>query len=137
MGRYNKFEQQGKPKKEQNPIWRGIGCILIVITPMITYGLTLILIPVLLKTGMVPQEILKNLHFPAWVSKVIILKDIAAFLSGIDNLWLGMLVFLIILILLTGIVSMIYTAILQTIGPPRYGPTDAPPSKFKARKYTR
>ena len=39
MGQYTKY----KPLKEKpgmNPIWRGIGCILLVIVPLISYGLT-------------------------------------------------------------------------------------------------
>jgi hypothetical protein len=137
MGRYNKFEQQAKPKQERNPIWRGIGCILMILVPAFTYLLTVVLIDPVLKTGLVPPEIMKHIRFPDWVYKTVILKDMATFLSGIDNLWLGVILFILILILLTGISSLIFVWVSQAAGPPRYGPTDAPPSKQKTKRYTR
>jgi len=137
MGKYDKFSQRSKPRPERNPIWRGIGCILVVIVPLMTYALTVLLIPPIIGTGVVPYQLLEHIRFPTWVYQMAFLKDTAAFLGGINNLWLGMLLFLIILILLTGISSLIYVSILQVMGPSRYGPTDAPPSRYKAKTYKR
>jgi hypothetical protein len=137
MGRYDKFAHKSKPRPERNPIWRGIGCILMVIVPLITYALTVILDPVLIKTGLVPPQMRTPIHFPNWVARTVILKDIASFLGGIKDLWLGILVFIVLLIVITGVVSIIYVSILQVIGPARYGETDAPPTKYKAKVYKR
>jgi hypothetical protein len=120
-----------------NPLWRGIGCILIVLVPLITLGLTAIVTPVLSATGYVPHELMGHVIFPDWVFKVPILNAITAFIASINNLWLDLIIFIVILVILTGISSLIYVSVLQVIGPPRYGEKDAPPSKYKAKEYKR
>jgi hypothetical protein len=137
MTAFNKFQPKTRQKKGMNPIWRGIGCILIVVVPLITLGLTTIVAPLIITTGYVPSELLGHVNFPDWVITAPILSGIASYIAGINNLWLGVVVFIVILVLLTGISSLIYVTILQFIGPPRYSEMDAPPSKFKAREYKR
>jgi hypothetical protein len=137
MTAYNKFETGKSEKKAMNPLWRGIGCILIVLVPLITLGLTAIVTPVLSATGYVPHELMGHVIFPDWVFKVPILNAITAFIASINNLWLDLIIFIVILVILTGISSLIYVSVLQVIGPPRYGEKDAPPSKYKAKEYKR
>ena len=120
-----------------NPIWRGVGCILAVVAPLVSFGLTILAIPPLLSTGLVPLELLNPIRFPDWVFNVPVLTDIAAFLGGINYLGLGIITFIVILILLTGIFSLIYVSIIQVIGPPRYSEIDAPPTRHKTKRYTR
>ena len=86
---------------------------------------------------MFPCELLGYIHFPDWVYKVPVLSGIASLIGGINNLGLGIVVFFVILVLLTGIFSLIYVTVLQIIGPPRYAEMDAPPSKHKAKRYKR
>jgi uncharacterized membrane protein len=126
-----------KEKPQMNPIWRGIGCILLVILPLISYALTVMLIPILLETGYVPFEIMGHVNFPAWAYRLPVLSGLASFIGGINNLYLGIIVFIVVLVLLTGIFSLIYVALLQVLGPPRYSEIDAPPSKHKAKVYRR
>ncbi len=137
MTAYNKFETGKSEKKVMNPIWRGIGCILIVLVPLITLGLTVIATPLVSSTGYVPRELMGHVIFPDWVSKVPILSAIAVFIANINNLWLNLIIFIVILVILTGISSLIYVSVLQVIGPPRYGEKDAPPSRYKAKEYKR
>ena len=137
MTAYNKFETGKSAKKPMNPIWRGIGCLLIVLVPLISLGLTAIATPLVITTGYVPNELMGHVIFPDWVLKVPILSAIAGFIASINNLWVSLIIFIVILVILTGISSLIYVGVLQTIGPPRYGETDAPPSKYKAKEYKR
>ena len=137
MTAFNKFQPGVTAKKGMNPIWRGIGCILIVVVPLITFGLTLIVAPLVATTGYVPNEIMGHVTFPDWVGKAPILSGIAAYIGSINNFWLDVIVFIVILLLLTGISSLIYVTVLQFMGPARYGEKDAPPSKYKARAYKR
>ena len=137
MGRNTRQHYERKEKPPQNPLWRGVGCIIMVALPLITYGLTLLAIPPVLATGLVPLELLRNINFSAWVFRVRGLSDIAIFLRGISTPWLGVLLFVVILILLSGLASLVYVAVLQTIGPPRYSEKDAPPSTHKAKPYWR
>jgi hypothetical protein len=120
-----------------SPIWRGVGCILLVVDPLITYALTTIVAPLLIKTGYVPHQLLGHISFPAWGYRLPVLRDIVSFVGRINNLGLGIMVFITILVLLTGIFSLIYVVILQVIGPPRYSELDAPPPKHKVKAYKR
>ena len=138
MGKYNKYQYQGKGKAQANPLWRGFGCIIMVVLPLITFGLTVMSIPPLVATGLVPFQLLEQVNFPAWVFRIPGLSDVAIFIRGLNDLWLGVIVFFIILLLLTGISSLIYVSVLQVIGPPRYSEKDAPPPKgYKAKPYRR
>jgi hypothetical protein len=137
MTSYNKFETGKSEKKPMNPVWRGIGCLLIVLIPLITLGLTAIATPVIITTGYVPHELMGHVIFPDWVLKVPILSAIAVFIASINNLWLSLTIFIVILVILTGVSSLIYVAVLQVMGPPRYGEKDAPPSRYKAKEYKR
>jgi hypothetical protein len=136
MGLYTKYKPL-KVKPGTNPIWRGVGCILLAIAPVVGYGLTILVAPLLEATGYVPLELLGYIHFPDWIFKVPVLNGIAGFIGGINNLGLGIVVFIVIMVLLTGIFSLIFVALLQVISPPRYGEMDAPPSTYKAKRYKR
>jgi hypothetical protein len=137
MGRYSKTQYERKEKPQGNPLWRGVGCIIMVALPLITFGLTVLSMAPLLASGLMPMQLLGNVNFPAWVFKVNGLSNVAIFIRGIDNLWLGIIVFFIILILLTGVASLVYVSVMQFIGPPRYSEKDAPPSTHKAKPYRR
>ena len=137
MGRYSKTQYERKDKPQANPLWRGYGCIVMVALPLITFGLTVLSMVPLLASGLMPMQLLGQVNFPDWVFKVRGLSDAAIFIRGIDNLWLGLIVFFIILLLLSGISSLVYVSVLQVIGPPRYSEKDAPPSTHKAKPYRR
>ena len=137
MGRYSKTQYVRKEKPQGNPLWRGVGCIIMVGLPLITFGLTILSMAPLVASGLMPMQLLGYINFPAWVFKVRGLSDAAIFIRGIDNLYLGLIVFFIILILISGIASLIYVSVLQVIGPPRYSEKDAPPSTHKAKPYRR
>jgi hypothetical protein len=137
MGRYSLFHNPARKKPEANPLWRGVGCIIMVALPLITFGLTILSMPKLLATGLVPYQLLGRVNFPVWVYRTPFLSSVAFFIRSINNLWLGLIVFVIILVIITGISSLIYVAVLQVIGPPRYTELDAPPTGYKPKVYKR
>ena len=137
MAKYRKYERKSAPKPGTNPLWRGVGCILIVVVPLISYGLMTVVNPLLMASGLVPVEITGYVKFPDWSLRSPFLSGITSFIGGIDNLWLKLIVFFVILLLLTTISSMVYSMIYQLVGPPRYSERDAPPSKQKAKAYKR
>ena len=137
MGIYTKLLHREKKRKEINPIWRGIGCILMVVAPLVTFALTTYIIPLLVASGYVPLELLGHIDFPDWTYRLPVLSSTVNFIWRINNLGLGLIVFFVILVLLSGIFSLVYVAILQFIGPPRYSQIDAPPPKYKAKPYKR
>ena len=137
MAKYAKYARKSVPRPEANPIWRGIGCILIVVVPVISYALMVIFIPAIIATNLVPYELLGYVRFPEWVLRAPILSNIAFYIGGINGLWLKLIAFFVILLLLTALFSLLYTMVSQLIGPPRYSDKDAPPPKYKAKVYKR
>ena len=133
----NTYKRKSVEKPKQNPIWRGIGCIIMILLPLVTFGLTVLFTPMIAATGLPPTSLVGRVNLPGWAFQLPVSRDIAIFIWGINNLWLGLIVFFVILLLLSGISSVIYTAVLQVIGPPRYGEMDVPPSTYKPKKYTR
>jgi hypothetical protein len=137
MGKYSKYYRKSVEKAEMHPIWRGIGCILIVIVPLMAFGMMVVFVPPIIATGKVPNQLLGHVQFPDWAFKVRIVSDIAGYIGSIDHLWLKIITFFVMLLILTGVTSLLYSAVYTMVGPARYSALDAPPSKHKAKKYTR
>jgi uncharacterized membrane protein YuzA (DUF378 family) len=137
MGKYAKYQRKAPVKRGLHPIWRGIGCILIIVVPLIAYGLMVLVVPSIIATGKVPYQLLGYVHFPIWVFKVRILADIAIFIGSINHLWLNIITFFVIVLILTGVASLLYAMFYSLVGPARYSALDAPPSKYKAKVYKR
>jgi hypothetical protein len=137
MGKYAKYQRKPRVKKGMNPIWRGIGCILLAVVPVIAYGLMLVFVPLVIATGKVPYKLLGHIIFPEWVFKVPTVGTIASYISSIENLWTNLIIFFVILLILTGVSSLLYSMVYSLVGPARYSELDAPPSKHKGKVYTR
>jgi hypothetical protein len=137
MDKYGRFHQKTRGKKRLNPIWRGIGCLLIVAVPVVAYGLMDFAIPLIIATGKVPYQLLGRVYFPNWTLKIPVLWNVTSFISSVDNLWLKIITFIVIMLLLTGVSSLLYSMAYAIVGPARYSAVDAPPTKGKVKKYTR
>lgn len=137
MSKYVKYRIRPTEKQGLNPIWRGIGCILIVVVPLLAFGLTVLIAPTLIATGKVPYQLVGYVHFPDWAYRVIIISSIAHFIGSFKNLWLNIITFFVIVLILTTVASLLYAWIYSLIGPARYTALDAPPSKHKGRAYKR
>jgi hypothetical protein len=137
MSKYMKYRVKQIEKQEMNPVWRGIGCILIVVVPLLAFGLMVLLVPLLVATGKVPYQLIGYLHFPDWAYKVIIISSIARFFGSIQNLWLNIITFFVMVLILTTVASLLYSWIYSVVGPARYTALDAPPPKHKGKDYKR
>jgi hypothetical protein len=137
MGKYSKFQRKSPAKKGLHPIWRGIGCIFIIVVPLLAYGLMLVFVPPIIATGKVPPQLLGYVHFPDWAFRYRAISGIATFISSLNNLGVNIVTFFVMLLILTAVASLLYSMIYSVVGPARYSQVDAPPSKYKAKKYTR
>jgi hypothetical protein len=137
MGKYNRFQVKTKVKKGLHPIWRGIGCLLIVIVIAIAYGLTRLLVPQIIASGYIPWQVAGPIRPPEWAFSTPLLSTVSYFLASLHNPWVNLITFGVTAILLTGITSLIYAAVYSAVGPQRYTSKDAPPSRYKPKKYTR
>ncbi len=130
MAKHRKYERPENRSSKFHPIWRGIGCLLIVIVPFMSYILALDVVRIGLKKGWpIPPELLGQIKFPVWIWKVNILTILAAYITKINNLGAILAVFLILLLMFSGIITSLYAGFYRVVGPPRYSPIDAPPYK--------
>jgi hypothetical protein len=137
MGKYSKYQRKSPPRKQMNPLWRGIGCLLMLIVPAISYGVSFVFLQEAKRRGLVPPELLGYFHFPDWIWGVPFLNTIAQFLGSLKDVWAMLIFFVVILFILSGLVSLIYSMVYQIVGPARYTELDAPPSKSKTKVYKR
>jgi hypothetical protein len=139
MGKYLRYQRpEYKRTTEVHPIWRGIGCIMFVLVPIMAYaGAELIVRTGVEKGWPLPPELLGFIRFPDWIYKVPVLSDICRWLASYPNLLAVLIFFLVLLLLLSGVFSTVYSIVYRTIGPSRYTAVDAPPPNRKVKQYKR
>lgn len=132
MGKYSKFERK-KPKSRYtiHPIWAGIGFLMIIIVPIISWAAATELV------NLARQQHWGFLgSFPVYLQLPFNIPGISA-ITSIQNLPVIGTFFLIILFVLISVLSFVYAMIYRVIGPPRYSPEDEPAPRIKTKKYTR
>jgi hypothetical protein len=137
MAKYEKYRRQPRLRQKMNPIWRGIGCLLMIIIPALSYLIGYAFLQAAKSRGLIPASLLGYPKFPDWVYGVPFLETIARFIGSLRDPLAMLIFFFTILLLLSGLVSLIYSAIYQVVGPPRYTELDAEPSKHKTKEYKR
>jgi hypothetical protein len=114
-------EPEPEHKEKVHPVWRGIGCLLLIIIPLISFAASTILV----KNG-IPQQ-----YIP-------LSRDLA---TQFNVPGFGFIPLFYILII-TGVISVlgfimmtvVYSLVFRVSGSSRYGPLDAPPIKRKVKK---
>ena len=143
MGKYSFANRQtSRPRREVHPVMRGIGCIMIIIVPLLAYGSSVLLVNYGASKGWPIQPNwlgAPTFHPLLWrlslTSRPI--EIVLNFLQAQNNLVANLVFAFAITVVIGGLMSMIYGYIYTIFGPPRYGPTDAPPERIKVKKYTR
>ena len=140
MTKYTSYRRE--PPKPRNlgvhPIMRGIGCIMIIVVPILAYGISVLLVNYGAAHGWpIP---------PGWYGPPTIhpllwrlqgLQPILQFIQAQNNLDANLIFAVAITVVIGGIMSVIYGYIYTIFGPPRYGPQDAPPIRTKVKRYKR
>jgi hypothetical protein len=125
MGKY--YAQWRRPKQKErpwkvHPIWRGIGCIMMVIIPIVSFVIAEALVEMNLTEGWVavPPDLVGPASSPYLYAKLAMTVLVAVILFAMYTLG--------------------YMVIYSVLGPPRYSRIDAPPERRKPasrRKGTR
>ena len=141
MGKYSSYSKpKPKPRIEGvHPVMRGIGCLMMVIVPILSYGLAVLLVNYGTQRGWpIPSEWYGPPKFPQLLWDLQGLRPILQFLQAQSNL-VANLIFAFVLIVLIGVImAIIYGYIYTLFGPPKYGPQDAPPIRgVKVKRYKR
>ena len=117
---------------------RGIGCLMIVIVPIIAYGVSVILVNIGVSSGWpIPSNWLGTPTFHPLLWRLAGLAYILEFLQAQTNLTANLFFTLAITVVIGGIMSVIFGYIYKLFGPSQYGPLDAPPQRVKVKRYKR
>ncbi len=122
-------EHQQRPWKV-NPIWRGIGCILFLLIPIMSwFGTTIFLQSN--QTIVLPVELTRVVAIPythiAQIDRVIL--TINRYFSDTGFVFSQVFFTVILSIIGFGLLAFIYALMYRAAGPSRYGPFDVPPNK--------
>ena len=128
MGKYGKLSRQVPPPQrpwEIHPIWRGIGCLMILIGPFVAFATAHIILDMNVDQGWFP--------IPGEFSAPLTLPGIG---YTIDHFFADLIGTGVLLLIGFAVIMIIYSIIYSVMGPPRYGPLDAPPVRERG-KYLR
>jgi hypothetical protein len=140
MGKYSSYShQKEKPRNVGvHPVMRGIGCIMIILVPILSYGIAVLLVNYGFSHG---WPIPPNWYGPPTIHPLLLrlegLRPIWDFLIQQDNLIANLIFTVAIIVVIGGIMSVIYGYMYTLFGPPRYGPMDVPPIRIKVKRYKR
>ena len=129
MGKYQQQSRQTPPPRRPwavHPIWRGIGCLMIIIGPIVAVAAAHILLDMNLEQGWfgVPREFAAPFSLP-----------VANY--TIDHFFGDLLLAVVFLLIGFALIMIVYSIIYSIMGPPRYGPLDAPPISGRGRSLRR
>ena len=122
MGKYySQYRRPPRPERrwKVHPIWRGIGCLMLVIVPIISWSIASMFVEAN-KQG-------RWLDIPAGLGRPF----------GSTDLVVTALVTLIVAVLLFAAYTIFYMLVYRVTGPPALGPLDAPPMKRKRPRKSR
>jgi hypothetical protein len=125
MPKYDKFNDQSRLQARPwkiHPIWRGIGCILMIIIPVLAYAGAVLLVRenTVQRWLPMPRELTQPMTLPL--------------VGTVDNFIAVMMVTLLLMLISFGMLTIIYSLIYSALGPPRLGPLDAPPVRTSPKK---
>jgi hypothetical protein len=141
MGRYSARENR-KPlsdvDKGPHPVWRGIGCLMILIIPILSIALAYETFNFAIEQKWrIPYQLLGTPRLPDIFYDVSILRQLSFPIRQIENFYGYTMMSILYMIVLGGLISLIYAVVYRLMGPARYGPFDAPPPTIKTKRYKR
>ena len=118
MGKYNAYDRQPPVKKATwkiHPVWRGIGCILMILIPILAYAGAVLLVQANFEQRWlpIPRELVQTVRLPV--------------LGSVQHLFANLIVTVLLMIIGFGAVTIFYMLVYRIAGPPRYLPPDVPP----------
>ena len=112
MGKFSKYSTAVQPKEppwKMHPVWQGIGCLMMVLIPVLSYAGAVLLVEANVKNGWVaiPREFIGPKDYPLLYTELGVTVLLSLF---------GFMFFVII-----------YSLMYRMVGPSRQSPLDAPP----------
>jgi hypothetical protein len=118
---------------------RGIGCIMMIVVPILAYGLAVLFVNYAVQRGWpIPPAWFGPPTIPPILMRLQGLQPIILFLQSQNNLEANLAFAIVLAIVIGGIMSILYGYMYTLFGPPLYGPQDAPPIRgVKVKRYKR
>ncbi len=125
MGRAYSFDDNLRDRARRtgvHPVWRGIGCILVVLIPLMAFAGAVVLVDANAQKGwlFIPYELAQPVFIP--------------FVGAVPNLFTYIILTILLSLVGFGLGMVVYSLAYRVIGPPKYGPMDAPTPERKPRK---
>lgn len=123
------YQQYRRPQlqKQQgvHPIWRGIGCFLMILIPIMSYAGAELLIEQNNSAHWVavPAELARTVPVPQ--------------LGNVPHLYATVVVMIMLMVLGFGVLTVIFAFFWSAVGPSKYGPLDARPLRRSDRRPVR
>lgn len=129
MGKYSRQTKMPERPYEIHPIWRGIGCLLIVIGPFVAFAAAHMVVDLNVANHWVaiPREMNNTVVVPTFLQIPI---------DPIEHFYADLLVAVILLLLGFGVIMVIYAIMYSAVGP-RRSPLDAPPVRSRPSQRSR
>ncbi len=140
MSKYSSYQRTTdlRRRNEPHPVWRGIGCAIILIVPVLSFFLSKIAVDYAVDQGIrLPTELSGYPVMPDWLYFVPGFVGILRWIEGRYNLYAYLVMAFFMAVFLGGVLSLLYAVLYRVVGPPRYTPLDAPPVNIKVKKYKR
>jgi hypothetical protein len=112
-------------KRTIHPVWRGVGFVLIIMVPILSYAATEVLL----------QANAKSNWFP--IPYDLMVKSTDYIQNGDPMLYFKIILTISFMLVMYAVFTMITFVINRLFGAPRYGPLDVPPLNVKVRKHSR
>jgi hypothetical protein len=130
--------QSARPEAKQvAPIWRGIGCVMILVIPVLSYLISYWFVHYAADQGLpIPYQLMGNPVMPATLYQTG-LAPVADFIASQQNLYAILLMTVVLIVVFGGVISVIYAMVYRVVGPPRYGPLDVEAPRGRVKRYKR
>lgn len=139
MTKYRTHERRmPRRSNEPHPVWRGIGCLIMIIIPALSLGFSYVILESALSLGVdLPPSLLGYPVMPPLLFKVPGLVGILGWIQNLNNLYAILVGTAVLTLLLGGLIALGYAVVYRMVGPSRFTELDAPPTGVKVRKYKR
>lgn len=140
MGKYRSSAVKRTVEKKREPhfAWRGIGCLMLILIPVMSWAAGYETIHYGLDNGWpIPYQLLGTPVYPDFFYKSSGIMILLSPITAIPHFYAIALTSLMYMVVLGGIMSMVYAFAYRAITPTRYGPLDAPPPNVKVKRYKR
>ena len=124
--KFNTFSRVSSQKERPwkiHPVWQGIGCLMLIVIPIMAYAGAALLVEAnrTAHWAPVPRELAQTVLIPFLEMRV-------------PHLYANLVVALGLSLFGYAAVVVVYSLVYRLVGPPRYGPMDAPPVRHTPRR---